>query len=93
MVPAGPEHAASIHATLDAVTAERRWLFALEAPELADVTDTLDRKLEALRSHESQHPDPDRLEALLRSWLTANAKLAGLPEGRLAEGFLGLETR
>jgi RimJ/RimL family protein N-acetyltransferase len=38
VVPAGPEHAASIQATLEAVTAEHRWLFSIEAPEVADVT-------------------------------------------------------
>jgi RimJ/RimL family protein N-acetyltransferase len=38
VIPAGPEHAASIQATLGAVTAEHRWLFSVEAPEVADVT-------------------------------------------------------
>jgi LmbE family N-acetylglucosaminyl deacetylase len=70
------------------------WLMAANEPDrFVDVTDAFDRKLEALRCHLSQHPDPDRLEPLLRGWQTAIAKLAGWPEGRLAEGFVGIETR
>jgi len=38
VIPAGPEHAASIQATLEAVTGEHRWLFSIEAPALAEVT-------------------------------------------------------
>jgi RimJ/RimL family protein N-acetyltransferase len=38
VIPAGPEHTASIQATLEAVTAEHRWLFSVEAPDVADVT-------------------------------------------------------
>jgi len=37
-MPAGPEHAASIRALLEAVTAEHRWLFSLEPPDLAGAT-------------------------------------------------------
>jgi uncharacterized protein len=37
-MPAGPEHASSIRALLEAVTAEHRWLFDLEPPDLAGVT-------------------------------------------------------
>src|SRR5262245_37359249 len=50
-----------------------------------DITDTFDRKLEALKCHVSQHPDPDGLDDRIRSWNASNAELAGLPEGRLAE--------
>ena len=36
------------------------WMMAAPAPEpCVDITDMFDRKLEALRSHVSQHPDPD----------------------------------
>ena len=70
------------------------WLMAAAAGpnRFVDVTDTFDRKVEALRRHVSQHPNPDGLEPMIRGWLTANAKLAGWPEGRLAEGFYALAT-
>jgi RimJ/RimL family protein N-acetyltransferase len=45
VVPAGLEHAASIQAELDAVTAERRWFFNLQAPTLAEVTSYLAQHL------------------------------------------------
>ena len=57
-----------------------------------DITDTFDRKLDALRCHVSQHPDPDGLDARLRAWNAANAAEGGLPEGRLAETYLRVET-
>jgi LmbE family N-acetylglucosaminyl deacetylase len=57
-----------------------------------DITETVERKLEALRSHVSQHPDADRLDALIRDWAAANAKLGGLPDGVLAESFLRVDT-
>jgi LmbE family N-acetylglucosaminyl deacetylase len=57
-----------------------------------DITDTFDRKMEALRCHVSQHPDPDGLDARIRAWNAANAALGGLPEGRLAESYLRVDT-
>jgi LmbE family N-acetylglucosaminyl deacetylase len=79
---------------LEPWSVDELWLMAANTPDrFVDVTDAFDRKLEALRCHVSQHPDPDRLEPLLRGWQTALAKLAGWPEGRLAEGFAGIETR
>jgi LmbE family N-acetylglucosaminyl deacetylase len=79
---------------LEPWSVDELWLMAANTPDrFVDVTDAFDRKLEALRCHVSQHPDPDRLEPLLRGWQTALAKLAGWPEGRLAEGFVGIETR
>ena len=52
-----------------------------------DVTDTFDRKLTALRSHESQTAHHDNLEGMLRGWLMLNAERVGLEDGRLAEVF------
>ena len=52
-----------------------------------DVTDTFDRKLQAILAHESQHPDPDRLSAGLREVSSALARAHGLHKGRLAEAF------
>jgi LmbE family N-acetylglucosaminyl deacetylase len=69
------------------------WLMAAGTPNrFVDVTDTFDRKIDALRSHASQHSDWDPIAEMIRGWLTATAKLAGFPDGRLAEGFYGLET-
>jgi LmbE family N-acetylglucosaminyl deacetylase len=57
-----------------------------------DVTDTFDKKLAALRSHVSQISHHDDLEGMLRGWMGATAQRAGLPEGRLAEGFRAVAT-
>ena len=69
------------------------YLATAGAPDVfVDITDTFDRKIEALRCHVSQHPDPDGLDARIRAWNAANAALGGLPEGRLAESFLRVDT-
>jgi LmbE family N-acetylglucosaminyl deacetylase len=74
---------------LEPWTVPEIWITATSEPDIfVDTTDVIDRKLEALRSHVSQHPDPHRLEDLLRGWGAMIAAQAGLPEGRLAEGFL-----
>lgn len=57
-----------------------------------DVTGTFDKKVSALREHKSQTAHMDDLEGLLRTWLTAGAEAAGLPDGRLAEGFQVVST-
>ncbi len=69
------------------------WIMANETPDqFVDITDAFDRKLEALRCHVSQLPDPDRVDPLLRDWASANAERAGFPRGRLAEGFFRVAT-
>lgn len=57
-----------------------------------DVTDTFERKCAALRSHDSQTGHMDDLEETLRGWLARTAEEAGMPEGRLAEGFYVMDT-
>jgi LmbE family N-acetylglucosaminyl deacetylase len=57
-----------------------------------DVTDTFDRKIAALRAHESQTAHVDNLEEFVGAWLTANAKTAGFAEGRKAESYLVIST-
>jgi len=70
------------------------WMMAAiqAADRFVDITDTFERKLKALLSHESQHTNPERLEPMMRLWAAGNASLAGLPDGRLAEGFVRIET-
>jgi len=54
---------------------------------VVDITDTLDRKLAALRSHASQTAHIDDLAGRLREWHAGWARRFDLPEGRLAEAF------
>ena len=70
------------------------YLMAAAGPDVfVDITETFERKLGALRSHASQHPDPGTLDVRLRGWMTANAQTGGLPEGALAETFLRIDTQ
>lgn len=68
-----------------------------EIPErsrvVVDITDTFDRKLAALRAHISQTAHRTDLEQMLRDWTGGNARVAGLPEGRLAEMYRAIDTR
>ena len=58
-----------------------------------DVTDALPSKLDALRSHVSQHTDVDgKLEDRMRGWGAMVAQEAGLPDGRVAEGFFAIDS-
>ena len=57
-----------------------------------DVTDTYDRKLAAIRSHESQMAGVSDLDGMLRGWLQTQATRGGLPDGRLAESFRVVDT-
>ena len=69
------------------------WVMAGKDPNhFVDVTDFFDRKLAALRAHESQTAHRDDLEDMIRGWLTMNAQTAGLPDGRLAEAFMVVST-
>jgi LmbE family N-acetylglucosaminyl deacetylase len=64
------------------------WLMSHPDSDLRiDVTDTFDRKVAALRAHESQTGHRDDLEAMLRGWLSAGAEAGGMADGRLAESF------
>ena len=64
-------------------------VYLMSAPDTyVDITETADRKIEALQSHVSQMPNPQAIEQLVRGWGAAMAERAGMPSGRLAEGFL-----
>jgi LmbE family N-acetylglucosaminyl deacetylase len=65
------------------------WLTGHPTPDhFVDITDQFDRKIAALRAHESQTAHMDDLETFVKEWLARNARAAGLPEGRLAEAFV-----
>jgi len=64
------------------------WLMASpRADHLVDITDTIDRKVAALRCHVSQLPDPDALEERVRTWTATIAEEGSLPPGHVAETF------
>ncbi len=58
-----------------------------------DVTAAVDRKIEALMCHVSQHTDPQRTETMVREWMTNTAKQFALPDGASAETFRVVDTR
>jgi len=57
-----------------------------------DITDVIDRKVAALQCHASQIADPSGLGDRMRGWATMQARAGGLPEGRLAESFMRVDT-
>ncbi len=73
---------------LDAWTVPEIWYSGGSDPDhFVDVTDTFERKIQALRSHASQLSDPDAVVAMLRERFGALAQHAGMPAGRIAESF------
>jgi LmbE family N-acetylglucosaminyl deacetylase len=69
------------------------WIPGGEPPDhYVDVTETFPRKMAALRAHESQTGHMEDLSERLRGRLAETARRAGLPDGRLAEGFQVLAT-
>jgi LmbE family N-acetylglucosaminyl deacetylase len=78
---------------LEAWTVREVWLGGGPAANhYVDITETFDRKVAALRAHESQTGHMDQLEEFLRGWLSRVAALGGLPEGHLAESFQVIDT-
>ncbi|MGH3883823.1 MAG: PIG-L deacetylase family protein, partial [Pseudonocardiaceae bacterium] len=80
---------------LEAHTVSEVWVVSANdrADHYVDITDTFDRKIAALRAHASQTAHMTGLEERMRAWGTMQAQAAGLAEGRLAEGYLVLNTR
>lgn len=81
----------------EAWTAREVWLMGSPTTDVVvDVTDHYDAKKRALLAHESQRPGMPGggadLDGLLHGWLGSQAQAGGLPEGRLAEAFLRVET-
>jgi len=58
-----------------------------------DTTDVIDRKVAALRAHQSQTAAMEDLDDMIRGWGAMTAAAAGLPEGRTAELFRRIDTR
>jgi LmbE family N-acetylglucosaminyl deacetylase len=78
---------------LEAWAVSEVWMMAGPvSPHISDITTQIDRKIRALRAHESQHSDPDGMEQRVRGWNGAQAVQAGLPEGSYAEVFMIIDT-
>jgi LmbE family N-acetylglucosaminyl deacetylase len=70
------------------------WLIGGPDPDhFVDITDVIDRKIEALLCHESQLSEPAKMAGLMRDWATAQGRRAGLPDGTMVESFRRLDTR
>jgi LmbE family N-acetylglucosaminyl deacetylase len=75
-------------------TVPEMYIATADVPDVfVDITDTFERKLDALRCHVTQMTDLDGLDARIRGWNAANAQLGGLPEGSLAEAYLRVDTQ
>ncbi len=73
-------------------TVREMWFSGGPNPDhFVDITETYPRKLAALMAHTTQTSHFE-LDARLRTMLGGTAKLAGLPEGHLAEGFSVIST-
>ena len=69
------------------------WVMGSPQPDhFVDITATIDRKIAAIRAHESQMTDADAMEERVRGWTAMTAKAGGLPEGRHAEAFQVVNT-
>ena len=87
---------------LEAWTVAETWVMSPNdtADTYVEITDTIDRKIEALRAHESQTGHMDDLADRMQQWGYWQAKAAGFSdegtpadERRYAEGYLALDTR
>ncbi|CBT76343.1 MULTISPECIES: PIG-L deacetylase family protein [Glutamicibacter] len=68
------------------------WLWLCGAPQerenaYVDITEFFDKKMDALRSHFTQHPDVGAMENYVLQQCEENAQSAGLAQGKLAEAF------
>ncbi len=72
---------------LEPWTIAETWVMAHPTSNhVVDVTDTFDRKLQAILAHRSQHLEPHTIEDRMRGFLRARGEAAGMP-GRLVEAF------
>jgi LmbE family N-acetylglucosaminyl deacetylase len=69
------------------------WLGASpRADHAVDVTDLVELKFAALKSHVTQVGHMSDLETFVTAWMTHTGQQFGLPEGRLAEAFQVVHT-
>jgi len=69
-------------------TVPQVWMGSQNRTVFVDITDVMDKKIAALRAHTSQTSQMgERLPKLLNEWAGDTARSAGMPDGRLAEGF------
>jgi LmbE family N-acetylglucosaminyl deacetylase len=81
-------------AELDDWAVDEVWvMLGADAHDFIDITSQLDRKIRALRCHESQHRDPDAMEERVRAWWKSIAAERGRPENTSAEVFRVVNTR
>jgi LmbE family N-acetylglucosaminyl deacetylase len=73
---------------LEAWTVKEVWLGASpRADHVVDVTDLVELKFAALKSHVTQVSHTPDLERFVTDWMAQTAHRFGLPDGRLAEAF------
>jgi LmbE family N-acetylglucosaminyl deacetylase len=73
---------------LEAWAVDEVWLNGSpRADHAVDVTDVVELKFAALKSHVSQVGHVDDLESFVTGWMAQTARHFGLPDGRLAEAF------
>ncbi len=78
---------------LEPHTVPELWIMAREQPNVfVDITDAVERKIEALLCHESQMSDPGRMPDMIREWARATAQRAEFGPDRFAEGFERVDT-
>ncbi len=69
------------------------WMMASpRADHFVDITDVIERKLAALKAHESQVSSDDRIEEFVREWTRATAERAGYGPDRYAEAYQVIDT-
>ena len=79
---------------LEAWAVPETWIMATEKPNhFVDTTVNFERKIAALRAHDSQHQDPDGMALRVRGWNEQLGTIAGFPAGHTAESFVVLDTK
>jgi LmbE family N-acetylglucosaminyl deacetylase len=78
---------------LEAWTVPEVWLTASPRTDhVVDVTDVVELKFAALKSHVTQVSHMDDLEQFVTDWMRQNGRRLGLPAGRLGEAFQVVHT-